>query len=93
VPFSGLVDDDRVRGARKGVAVQWLLSRSLHDRAIDDGVSAAMTWAVDRSIADLGDYASLVGTYRREGLEHAFLRLGDHDLLVRQNDSAADRNR
>ncbi len=51
-------------------------------RGVGDAVLAAVAGAVDGSVGDLVHRAALMGADRREGLELALLRLGDHDLLL-----------
>src|ERR1700722_19785970 len=57
-----------------------------------DAVLAAVTRAVDGAVADLVDDAPHVGAHRAERLELAGRRLGDDDLLDREDLAAARRD-
>src|SRR5919112_4578794 len=71
---------------------QRVLRRAVDDRTVLGRVLAAVARALDLAVGDLADRAPLVGADRTERLEGAFRRLGDDDLLVLEDHSAADRH-
>src|SRR5690242_17888732 len=84
--------EDRFSLHRDLLRGQWSRGRARDHRGVGDAVLAAVAGAVDGAVGDLVHRAALMGADRREGLELALLRLGDHDLLLLEDLAAADRD-